>query len=138
MSLSYTFNLIPNFHPLLADTYNIYTARKVIPFQSYLRFVLYDGSADGDNPDFLLLWGLHIEAAILCIHLNAGYLFDAGRGFLLYAFHGDIDFRPDIADFILAFLVRLDNIRITEQAALYFHHHIFCRLLPYSPRLLLP
>ena len=105
MSLSYAFYLLPNFHPLPANTYNIDTAWQVIPLQSYLRFVLYYGSADGDNPDFLLLRGLYIEAAILCINLNAGYLFDAGRGLLLYAFHGNIDFRPDIADFILAFLV---------------------------------
>ena len=105
MSHFYAFYLIPHFHPLLADTYNIDAARKVIPLQSYLRFVLYYGSADGDNPDFLLLRGLYIEAAILCIHLNAGYLFDTGRGLFLYAFHGNIDFCPDIADFILAFLV---------------------------------
>ena len=85
MSLSYAFYLIPHFHPLLANTYNIYTARKVIPLQSYLRFILYYGSADGDNPDFLLLRGLHIEAAILGIYLGVGYLLNAGRGrFLVF------------------------------------------------------
>ena len=38
------YGLIPHFHPFFTDTYNIYAARKVMPFQSYLRFVLYYGS----------------------------------------------------------------------------------------------
>ena len=36
--------LIPHLKRLLAYTYNIDAAWKVIPFQSYLRFVLYYGS----------------------------------------------------------------------------------------------
>ena len=106
--------LIPYLIGLLAYPDDIDTARQVIPFQSYLRFVLYNGSADGDDDYLFLLRGLHIEAAILGIYLSTLQFLNTGRGLFLYTFHGDIDFGVDIADFILALLVRLDNIRITS------------------------